>query len=170
MPVMFTEVWKCSEESLNKVEQIGPYWHYCLSNFNYSFSILRSPSQWNEAEDRLLVGFLAELNSTPSLVRMVQSLTVNFVKGAWKKPPRPVVWNQFVFIASINFWYMTQFILKAVKLEFAWIIVEIWVPRLPKSLHLHIHQVREVHPYLLAMPQCQSLSVSFDCLTYLLKI
>ena len=103
MPVMFTEVWKCSEESLNKVEQIGPYWHYCLSNFNYSFSILRSPSQWNEAEDRLLVGFLAELNSTPSLVRMVQSLTVNFVKGAWKKPPRPVVWNQFVFIASINF-------------------------------------------------------------------
>lgn len=38
-----------------------------------------------------MVGFLAEVNSTPTLVRMVQSLTVNIVKGAWKKPARPVV-------------------------------------------------------------------------------
>ncbi|XP_067948987.1 uncharacterized protein [Watersipora subatra] len=42
--------------------------------------------EWMAAEERVLTGFLNEINSTPNLVRRVQSLTVNLVKGVWRKP------------------------------------------------------------------------------------
>lgn len=48
-------------------------------------------SEWANAEERIVSGFLSEVNHTPSLVRMVQSLTVTLVADAWKKPARSVV-------------------------------------------------------------------------------